>query len=716
MSVIDLLIGIHNHQPVGNFGYVFEEVYEKCYRPQLDVLMEHPGVRVALHHSGPLLEWIEDNRPEYFDIVGQMVQRGQVEILSGGFYEPILSSIPVEDAVGQIVMMNEYINKRFGVTPKGMWMAERIWDPYMPIIISAAGLEYTILDDTHFYYTGLSANDMFGYYITEKHGASIAVFPIDKKLRYKIPFSEPHETVDYLKYIKDVSGAKCVTYADDGEKFGSWPETYKWVYEDKWLHKFYASLEENSGAIRMTHFSEYIKNNPALGRIYLPMASYEEMMEWALPAKSAAKFKSLSHELEGMGKLEECKPFIRGGLWDNFLAKYDESNRMHKKMLYVSRKVDGALKRKAPAKVYDSARRELFRGQCNCAYWHGMFGGLYLNYLRHALYESLIKAEKIIDDNLYKSNKWNFSQLLDFDMDGAVEAIIENPKLNAYFDISYGGSLFEFDFRPAAFSLSNTLSRRPEAYHQKIVDKIADNEASADQPASIHDIVKLKEEGLADRIRYDRYHRRSFQDRFIDTGVTLDDYKNETFDELGNFVDAPYVIDSFSKDNNGVTLQLSRNGKVRISDESRPMLIVKTFSIDNKNAAISASYLVTNKGEKKVSLIMGTEFNLTLLAADADDRYWVLENGDAKQKLREEGTQTGVSQIGMRDDWSNFEVTIKSLDPVDIHRFPVETVSQSESGFERTYQGSCITLLREVNLPPGESLKFTIDLSVHKTS
>ena len=159
MSRINFLVGIHNHQPVGNFGHVFEQSYETCYLPQMEMLKDHPGVRIALHHSGPLLEWIEANRPKYFDLVSLLVERGQVEILSGGFYEPILSSIPVGDAVGQIEMMNQYIIKRFGYTPKGLWMTERIWDPYMPIVISATGLKYTLLDDTHFYYAGLTGKD-----------------------------------------------------------------------------------------------------------------------------------------------------------------------------------------------------------------------------------------------------------------------------------------------------------------------------------------------------------------------------------------------------------------------------------------------------------------------------------------------------------------------------------------------------------------------------
>ena len=372
LSAVNFMYAIHNHQPVGNFGHVLEKSFETCYRPQLEVLKAHPGVRMSAHHSGPLLEWIEANRPGYLDDIAALAESGQVEILSGGFYEPILASIPEDDAIGQIVMMNEYVKKRFGVTCQGMWLAERIWDPSMPKILSAAGMKFTLLDDTHFYYAGLTAKDMFGYYVTEKHGKTVAVFPIDKNLRYYIPFKYPNETVDYLAWAASDMGVAGVTYGDDGEKFGVWPETYEWVYGKKWLDNFYTALEQNSARIKMTHFSEFIAAHPPMGRVYLPPASYEEMGEWSLNTQSQNAFHKALEEIQAAGKKEEYKPFIRGGMWDNFLAKYPEANMMHKKMLYVS-----SMAKAAPEKAAAPARKELYQGQCNCAYWHGLFGGLY---------------------------------------------------------------------------------------------------------------------------------------------------------------------------------------------------------------------------------------------------------------------------------------------------------------------------------------------------
>ncbi len=132
---VNLMFGVHSHQPVGNFDGVFRESYETCYRPFLETLARHPGVRAALHYSGSLLEWMEENEPGYIDNIGSMVERGQVEILSGGFYEPIPPIIPREDAIGQLRMMNDYIRRRFGREPRGLWLTERVWEPHLPTSI-----------------------------------------------------------------------------------------------------------------------------------------------------------------------------------------------------------------------------------------------------------------------------------------------------------------------------------------------------------------------------------------------------------------------------------------------------------------------------------------------------------------------------------------------------------------------------------------------------
>ena len=150
MKKITFLFAVHNHQPVGNFEHVMQHAYDRCYKPFLDLLAQHPAIRISIHNSGPLLNWFEDNAVEYLDLLKTMVQRGQVEVLSGGFYEPILSIIPREDAINQIKKMNQYTLDRLGKQPRGLWLAERIWEPQMASLLADAGIEYTLIDDSHF--------------------------------------------------------------------------------------------------------------------------------------------------------------------------------------------------------------------------------------------------------------------------------------------------------------------------------------------------------------------------------------------------------------------------------------------------------------------------------------------------------------------------------------------------------------------------------------
>ena len=147
---------------------------------------------------------------------------------------------------------------------------------------------------------------------------------------------------------------------------------------------------------------------------------------------------------------------------------------MHKKMLQVSQRLQTLKKGKSLIGERErelrlqEAQRELYKGQCNCAYWHGVFGGLYLNYLRHAVYEHLIKAETLLES--YARGKDDYAEITvtDFDKDGEDEVILANSLLNLYFAPNYGGALFELDYKPKQFNLINTLARREEVYHEKI--------------------------------------------------------------------------------------------------------------------------------------------------------------------------------------------------------------------------------------------------------
>ncbi|MBV9709654.1 MAG: 4-alpha-glucanotransferase, partial [Ktedonobacteraceae bacterium] len=301
-SSIHLGLLLHNHQPVGNFPWVFQQVYEEAYLPMLTALERHPGVRLSLHYTGSLLDWLEETHPDFLQRIATLVQRKQVEMVSGGYYEPILPSIPDTDKIAQIRRLTERIERNFGTRPTGMWIAERVWEPGLPRPIREAGIEWIVLDDIHFKNAGLEDQDLYGYYATEDQSSVLKVYATSKTLRYTIPWRPVRETIEALRPLATPDGKRIIVMGDDGEKFGSWPETntYCWGNHDKsgWVEEFFSALEENSSWLFTTPLGEYARTHPAYGRIYIPTSSYIEMTEWALPAKKSFLFGKILHRLE----------------------------------------------------------------------------------------------------------------------------------------------------------------------------------------------------------------------------------------------------------------------------------------------------------------------------------------------------------------------------------------------------------------------------------
>ncbi len=693
MKKVKLALGIHNHQPVGNFEFVFEEAYQNAYLPFLSLLERHPKIKVAMHFTGVLFQWILDHDADFGPRLRKMVKSGQIEMMSGGYYEPILINIPDVDKFGQIEKLNQFVKKHTGYEPKGLWLAERIWEPQLPKPLAKTGAKYVVIDDSHFKTAGLEEKDLFGYYITEETGHLINIFPISERLRYTIPFQEPEETINYLRSVANDDGSKLVVFADDGEKFGNWPNTYKHCYEDRWLDRFFSALEDNLDWIELVHFSEALEKLPPAGRVYLPTASYREMMEWALPTDAITRYENFEEELKNNELFDEYKVFVRGGFWRNFLAKYPEANNMHKKSLRVSQKIQ-QVKRKESAerqKLFEQAQDNLWAGQTNCPYWHGIFGGLYLNNLRYAVYHHMIRAEAIAD-KLIKTKQeyekgWIDTEVSDANADGLDEVIIETKDYNLYFSPHSGGTLFEMDYKPKAINLLDTMTRRKEAYHQKLLELANDqNKKDESTTKSIHDIVQTKEPDLHKKIKYDWYQRVSFIDHFLEEGTQLPDMANAEYRELGDFVNSPY---SFKFEKN--ILKLYRNGTVIVDRKNRKVTVAKKIHVSAKGSELISEYEIINLEDVPVELWFGAEFNFALLAGNAPDRYYYFDQDISDEKhLASSGELENITKMGLKDEWLKLDIQLTFNEPTTVWRFPVETISQSEGGFERVYQSSVV--------------------------
>src|SRR5881392_1131500 len=176
--------GIHNHQPIGNFDHVLVEATERAYHPFLERLHARSEIRLVVHCTGSLLEWLRERAPGTFDLLVALAGRGQVELLTGGFYEPILAVLPDHDKFGQIERLTAFLKTHVGIRPRGMWLAERVWEPHLPRVLVEAGVEYVLVDDRHFALAGLDPEALGGYYLTEDQGTRLRVFPISQRLRY----------------------------------------------------------------------------------------------------------------------------------------------------------------------------------------------------------------------------------------------------------------------------------------------------------------------------------------------------------------------------------------------------------------------------------------------------------------------------------------------------------------------------------------------------
>jgi len=678
MNSIRLCLVLHNHQPVGNFDGVFEQAYQDSYRPFLDVFEQY-DLPIALHTSGPLMEWLDERHPEYVDRLAKLVAAGRIEIIGGPFYEPILTMIPSRDRVGQITDYTQWLQSRLGAIVQGMWMPERVWEQSLTADLAAAGIKYTVLDDYHFKSAGLTDEQLHGYYLSEDDGRLLSIFPGSEPLRYTIPFQQPQATIDYLRGIAARRAGAVVVFGDDGEKFGVWPETKQHVYDNGWLRQFFDALTANRDWLHVTTLAEATDRVPPEGKVYLPDCSYREMTEWALPVPQQIEYDHLVHEMEHDQRWPRLKRFFQGGFWRNFKVKYPEANEMYARMMMSSRRLDQAERTLAPSDNLRYARQALYRGQCNCPYWHGAFGGIYLPHLRNAIYNQLIACDNLLDKAAGKSGFVEATPE-DYNFDARQEIRLANDKLIGLVAPAAGGMLYELDVRAICHNLLATLARRPEAYHRKV---LAGASGSNGNVASIHDRVIFKQAGLEQRLQYDRWPRKSLLDHFYEPAANLTAVSRGEANDQGDFVQGVYES-KIRRSSDRIQVQLTRLGRVGPHE----VRITKGITLAAGSNTLEIGYLLENLPLSE-PLHFAVELNLAGLPSGADDRYFHDGRGNRLGQLGKQLDLAETQHLSLVDEWLGIDVGLAFNRPTGLWTFPVETVSQSEGGFELVHQSVC---------------------------
>jgi hypothetical protein len=474
------------------------------------------------------------------------------------------------------------------------------------------------------------------------------------------------------------------------------------------------------------------------------------------------------------------------------------------------------------------ARDLLYRAQVNCPYWHGIFGGLYLNYLRANAYSNMIAAETIAEEIVHGRAGRHTREIGDFDRDGHPEIALSNRTALVIVAPRRGGAIVEWDSRQPAVNVCDVLARRREAYHQKLLETVqpaskAEPAAGAPRPASeraesahaaaperveprsIHDIEADVPADLLEHLVEDGSPRGSLRDRVLARAATLDTLARAEQHELAGLDAAAYEWRLDPDDDAGVVLatectltsaggeiapdaiatavseaasvassgalagaredlerwageggapvladvaamQGELAGRPRASAPtasaqafaSRPrsdapaarserpaapacgpatarLAIEKRVRLAADENAIVVDYALRHAGGGAIDARFATELNLTLHAGDAPDRYIVIDGARPHDaRLASKDAALAVARAELVDGWRGITVAVEAEPRAEVWRYPVMTVSRSESGFELNYQGTCLLVVVPLVLGKGDSLSFRMTLSIRK--
>ncbi len=651
-KIVPLLFGVHAHQPVGNFPKVLDDAHLRCYQPFLHMMERFPGFHFSIHISGWLFDYLVRQYPDDIQLLKALVSRGQAEIFGAGYTEPVLAAIPVRDRVGQINHMSERLEQVLGTRPRGAWLTERVWDSTIVPSLVDCGIQYVTVDDYHFLCTGVEQSKLTGFFSTEEDDRRLDVFPIAEALRYRLPFSPASDAVQYLESLAVDDEAHAAIYFDDIEKFGIWPETYDWVYTRGWLEDFIRRTLD-SGIVKPMLFSDYHAFAPTRGVVYLPTTSYIEMNEWTLPAEAANRFSELVHEEKNAGRYDSRKAFLRGGIWRNFLTRYPESNWMHKRMLGLSSRYDALPEPDRTVEMRDA----LYEAQANDAYWHGLFGGLYLPHLRRAVYGAIVKLEALLDTVAPRKPCENY----DADMDGYVESFLQNGILQSVVRNDGLADICELDSYPLNHNFGDTLTRQMEHYHQKVLlnQSSTRNTQGIDNP---HERISFKHTILPEDMKFDSTRRSLFVDRLY----TNEEIKSEVL---------RYRIEPVTTANSMLTFKCLHEA----------LVLHKQIALDGRTLVVT--YMFRNVPNSRFEV----ELNLAMPSCDGPAGCFEM-NGEVLGGFAQQIQPRLCDEIHLRDDILKGNLTLMVNQTATLRTAPCYSVSQSEAGFEKIMQAVTLHL------------------------
>lgn len=423
----------------------YEQNYESVYKKIASFLYAHPRCHLTFSFSGNQIEWLQKNHPEFLDIMSELLGRKQIEILGGGYYNPVFPLLFPLDRTGQIEMLTSALRQTTGKRPRGMTLCSSVWDNSLVTSMQTCGMEYVELDSS------LIPDDKQNFLplIVSDQGRSIKVLPVSRSLAPVSYEINPSAYISSLfKQIDRV--VKSDPYSYNARErivlINFDPQQFMKFFNSGWIEKLYDIVEKDfSDSIRISHPLDFIHQTPVFQTAYIPAGMTSEIAQWASTPYTAVENRS------GF-------PLT---IFD-FLQAYHSNLALYNRMMYVSMIINQCHGDKIRKKA---AREMLWSAQNGEAYVCNPDGIFANNALRQNAYKNLTEAEKLVrESSEFKESVTSY----DYNGDGFDEYICQMSQYNACISRA-AGSICELDVMHDTGNYADNMRRIAR------FDKVDDN-------------------------------------------------------------------------------------------------------------------------------------------------------------------------------------------------------------------------------------------------
>ncbi|MBP46419.1 MAG: hypothetical protein CMH53_00565, partial [Myxococcales bacterium] len=422
----------------------------------VDLFERFEHALASIHVDGRVLEYLESEHRALADRLAALVSSGRLEAVGGGFYSPLLAMLMWRDAVGQLEMSAGFWDRRTGIRPQGAWLFEQVWMPRMAEILSDAGVQWTLLDEASFRRAGLG-DSVDGWYVTEHVARPVALLPIDAKTQADFGVQSASDALANLRMRLD-SDATDLTLTWAGSVLLNEPQQRQW-----WEDFLQLSVQEQSW-LSLAQPRQTVETTAPKSRVYLP---------GGMSTAAAAHCRGLGHS-----ELSVAEPS-----WQRYLAFYGEADRLHKRMIEVSRRfaaVERVMRNGGwrTMSQLTRPRRMLYRAQSGLAYGHGSGAGIHLARVRSQTYRDLIEAELACDALVASANQGQRMEvgLRDVFADLSTAVVVRSSSLRVVIHPKRAGGVWGLEHLASRRAFHDVLTRRREPYHDSKDQGVDDHE------------------------------------------------------------------------------------------------------------------------------------------------------------------------------------------------------------------------------------------------